>query len=258
MEATLDIHAVKAFWNAQAQDTTLGSEAVTHRDHQQRLLEIEWVLKHLPKGGRLLDVGCGNGYATALFAPNLADIHAVDYSEAMIERAKREHAAVGNIRWEVQDALKLVVPSGSFDAAVTLRCLINLGSWEAQKSAIVNIHRALRPGGIFLMGEGTRQGRASLNEARIRCGLAPMPPVAYNLDFDEGRLWPFLKDLFEVQHVERLGLYDLISRIVHPLVVFPEQPVYHARINAVGRQISGQISGFDELAREFIAVLSKR
>lgn len=258
METTLDIQAVKAFWDAQAKDTALANEAVTHRDHQQRLLEIEYVMKHLPKGGRLLDVGCGNGYATALFAPELAEILAVDYSQAMIERARSEHVAISNVRWEVQDALELAVPAGSFDAAVTLRCLINLGSWDAQQRVINNIHRALRPGGIFLMGEGTQQGRAALNKARVRCGLTAMPPVAYNLDFDEGRLWPFLESLFEVRHVERLGLYDLVSRIIHPLVVFPEQPVYQARINEVGRHISGRLGGFNELAREFIAVLSKR
>jgi SAM-dependent methyltransferase len=258
MENTLDITAVKAFWDTQARDKTLGDEAVTHRDHQQRLLEIEIVMRHLPAGGRLLDVGCGNGYATALFAPKLADVHGVDYSQDMIERAKREHAAVRNVRWEVQDATELAVPAGHYDAAVTLRCLINLGSWDAQRRAITNIHKALRPGGLFLMGEGTRQGRAALNAARVSCGLTAMPPVAYNLDFDEDKLWPFVRDLFEVRTVERLGIYDLVSRIIHPLTVQPAQPAYNARINEVARQVSGQLSGFGELAREFIAVLSKR
>lgn len=258
MENTLDIGAVKAFWDTQARDTSLGNEAVTHRDHQQRLLEIDIVMKHLPAGCRLLDVGCGNGYATALFAPKLAEILAVDYSQDMIDRAKREHASVANVRWEVQDALELAVPAGKFDAAVTLRCLINLGSWEAQQRAIANIHKALRPGGIFLMGEGTRQGRASLNDARVKCGLPAMPTVPYNLDFDEERLWPFVRDLFEVRVIERLGMYDLVSRVIHPLMVLPAQPAYNARINEVGRQISSQLTGFGELAREFIAVLSKR
>jgi SAM-dependent methyltransferase len=258
MEDTLDIGAVKAFWDTQARDKALGNEAVTHRDHQQRLLEIEIVMKHLPAGGSLLDVGCGNGYATALFAPKLAEVHAVDYSQDMIDRARREHASVSNVRWEVQDALELAVPAGKFDAAVTLRCLINLGSWDAQQRAIANIHRALRPGGLFFMGEGTRQGRAALNAARVKCGLTAMPPVAYNLDFDEERLWPFVREMFEIRVVERLGIYDLVSRIIHPLTVIPAQPVYQARINEVARQVSGQLTGFGELAREFIAVLAKR
>jgi SAM-dependent methyltransferase len=257
MEPTLDIVAVKAFWDSQANDLKLGNEAVTHRDHQQRLLEIDTVIRYLPAGCRLFDVGCGNGYATALFAPRLSEVVAVDYSDAMIERARREHSAIKNIRWKVQDALNISEPAESFDAAVTLRCLINLGSWEEQKRAIANIHRTLRPGGVFIMGEGTRQGRAALNAARKRCGLGAMPPVAYNLDFDEEQLWPFLGKLFEVKMVERLGMYDLVSRIIHPLVVAPADPLYNARINEVGRKISEHLSGFGEIAREFIAILRK-
>jgi SAM-dependent methyltransferase len=258
MHETPDIKAVKDHWDAQARDSGISPAAVTHRDHQQRLLEIAIVSRHLQPGSRLLDVGCGNGYATALLAPRVASVLAVDYSAAMIERARREHASVPNIQWKVDDVLVLAVPEAGFDAALTLRCLINLGSWEMQQRAILNILRTLRPGGLFLMAEGSQQGRAALNQARVRCGLSAMPRVPYNLDLDETMLWPFLKQHFEVVEVSRLGIYDLISRVVHPLLVQPEEPRYDARINEVGRQINEQLGGLDSIAREFIAVLRKR
>lgn len=108
------------------------------------------------------------------------------------------------------------------------------------------------------MGEGSQQGRALLNETRKDCGLQLMPSVAYNLDLDEQRLWPFLEPYFKVQEVRRLGIYDLISRIIHPLLVSPEEPRYDARINEIGRLVSEKLDGTPQISREFIAVLIKR
>ncbi len=255
---TLDVGEVKAFWDSQAANTGIAPEAVTHRDHQQRLLEIGIAGSYLRPGDRLLDVGCGNGYATALFARKVASVLAVDYSAGMVERARREHAAQANIRWEVQDATSLKVEAGQFDVAMTLRCLINLGSWPAQQEAILQVRDALRVGGLFLMGEGSVQGRAGLNKAREACGLPVMPSVAHNIDFDENDLWPFVKLHFDVVEVRRFGLYDLVSRVIHPLLVQPEEPRYDAKINEVGRVLAERLEGFGELGREFIAVLRRK
>lgn len=254
----MDVNKVKEFWDSQATNAQLAVEAVTHRDHQQRLLEIHIVEGFLRAGDRLLDVGCGNGYATAIFSKRVAEIKAVDYSAAMIERAKKEHAGLKNVRWDVQDALTLNLPKNSFDVAITLRCIINLGSWTAQQTAIRNIHQALRPGGLLLMGEGTVQGRAALNHARTACDLTVMPPVTYNLDLDEDVLWPFVSTHFDILEVRRLGLYDFISRVIHPLLVWPQEPHYDAKLNEVGRLVAERLGGFDALGREFIAVLRKK
>jgi SAM-dependent methyltransferase len=257
-EQTMDVAQVKKFWDSQAANAGLAPEFVTHRDHQQRLLEIHIVQSYLRPQDRLLDVGCGNGFATALFAAQVAKVLAVDYSAGMIERACAEHAGLGNVRWEVQDALKLDVPAEEFDVAVTLRCIINLGSWEAQQTAIRNIHKALRNGGLLLLGEGSVQGRAALNRARVACGLPAMPPVAFNLDLDEDVLWKFLREYFDVLEIRRLGLYDFISRVIHPLLVQPDEPRYDAKINEIGRFAAERLDGFSEIGREFIAVLRKK
>jgi hypothetical protein len=108
------------------------------------------------------------------------------------------------------------------------------------------------------MVEGTRQGRAALNRAREAAGLPAMPPVAYNLDFDEERFWPFAAELFETETVVRFGLYDLISRIVHPLFVAPAEPRYDGELNRVAAHVAARLSGMDELSRAFVAVLRRR
>jgi SAM-dependent methyltransferase len=255
---TQDIVEVKKFWDSLASDSKIASEAVTHRDHQQRLLEMHLTRNYLHPSDRLLDVGCGNGYATADFAPLVSEVLGVDYLPSMIERARAEFPDLKNVKWDVQDATKLTVPAGSFDVAITLRCIINLASWEAQKQSILEIHKALRTGGLFLMGEGTRQGRAGLNRARQACGLAAMPSVAYNIDFDEDVLWPFVREHFDIVTIHRFGVYDLVSRVIHPLLVSPEEPRYDAKINEIGCLLAKNLEGFHEVGREFLAVLKKK
>jgi hypothetical protein len=88
-------------------------------------------------------------------------------------------------------------------------------------------------------------------------GLRRMPAVSYNLDFDEEKLWLFLRQHFDIVEVRRFGLYDLISRVVHPLLVCPSEPQYDARINEVAWHICAKMEGVDELAREFSAFLRR-
>jgi len=80
--------SIKALWEGRALDASFDEDLVTHRDRNQRWLEIELVLQDLPRGLRVLDVGCGNGFSTGIFAEHAAAIVGVDYSPAMIERAK--------------------------------------------------------------------------------------------------------------------------------------------------------------------------
>jgi SAM-dependent methyltransferase len=228
-------------------------------DRNQRLLEIDEALRYIPTGQRILDVGCGNGFSTAVFAKHAEQIVAIDYSEAMIARAKREYAEIPNITFEVRDILSpLPYAAQTFDVAIAQRCLINLATWENQQKAIANIAQVIRPGGYFLMQEGTRQGREGLNKLRERMGLPRMPDVPFNSDLDEQTLWPFLGELFEVVEIRRYGLYDLIARVVHPLLVAPEQPDYEAKINDVARRLAEMNDAAGEVSRWFTAFLRVR
>lgn len=248
---------IKAFWEERARNPNFPEEVVTHRDRNQRFLEIEVLLQYLPRGQRILDVGCGTGFSTAVFARYAAHIVGIDYSAAMIERAKRQYGHLPNVQFELQDVLDLGFPPGSFDVAISQRCLINLPTWEAQQKAIIHITNVLRAGGCFLLQEGSQQGRERLNQGREVFGLGRMPIVPYNLDFDEEKLWPFVRQYFQIVDVRRFGIYDLISRVVHPLLVAPSEPQYDARINEIAWRLSATLRGADDLSREFSAFLRR-
>jgi SAM-dependent methyltransferase len=247
---------IKAFWEEKALKS-LPEEMVTHPDCNQRFLEIEVLLQYLPRSQHILDIGCGNGFSTAIFAEYASSIVGIDYSPAMIGRAKRNFGHLPNVHFEVQDVLDLRFPASSFDIVISQRCLINLPTWEAQQKAMVGITKILKPGSYFFLQEGTQQGRESLNQAREIFGLDRMPVVTYNLDFDEQKLWPFIRKYYEIVEIRRFGLYDFISRVVHPLLVSPSVPRYDAKINEVAWHIARKLRGMDDLSREFSAFLRR-
>jgi SAM-dependent methyltransferase len=250
------IERIKATWDGRAQSTELQGTYVTMSDRNQRMLEIEEALRYLPPGQVILDVGCGNGYSTAIFAKQAEQILAIDYSDAMIARAKREYGAIPNITFEVRDILSpLPYTEKTFDVAIAQRCLINLATWENQQKAIEHIARVIKPGGYFIMQEGTRQGREGLNQLREKMGLPRMPDVEFNSDLDEVELWPFVRRHFEIVEIRRYGLYDLIARVVHPLLVAPAQPDYEAKINDVARRIAAATDAAGDVSRWFTAFL---
>ncbi|HEY9325445.1 MAG TPA: class I SAM-dependent methyltransferase, partial [Candidatus Limnocylindria bacterium] len=96
---------IKETWDGRAKDKQLQGTYVTMADRNQRQLEIEEALRYIPTGKVILDVGCGNGYSTAIFAKQADHILAIDYSEAMIARAKSEYGHLSNVTFEVQDIL---------------------------------------------------------------------------------------------------------------------------------------------------------
>jgi SAM-dependent methyltransferase len=134
---------------------------VTHPDVWQRWLEIETIKRLLWREAVVIDVGCGNGFATKQLAPLVKSIVGVDQSDGMIRRAKEEGALPSNATFAVADVLDLSPAQvGTFDVALTIRCLINLPDWQMQQGALANIAGILKPGG------STSSSRACARVAR--------------------------------------------------------------------------------------------
>lgn len=248
---------IKDYWENRASDTESDEAIITLPDRNQRALEISVVLKYLSRHQDVLDIGCGNGFSTNVFSSVSRRVIGIDYSEKMIDRARSVYGGIGNISFMVRDVLDLNSIEETFDVAISQRCLINIPSWELQQRAILNIAGILKPGGVFLLQEGSLQGRENLNQTRQIFGLERMPIVDYNLDFDEGKLWPFVRQHFDIIDIRRFGHYDFISRVIHPLMVSPEQPRYDSKINEIGALISEQLRGMDQVSRQFLAILRR-
>ena len=124
----------------------------------------------LPKGGNILDLGCGSGRDSLCFLQKGFQVTAVDGSE---ELAKFAGELIGQ-EVVVSDFKDLVLPTASFDAIWASASLLHVHS-EALPGILAKVIDLAKPGAIFYMSfkygdyEGERGGRyyTDLNEARF-------------------------------------------------------------------------------------------
>jgi demethylmenaquinone methyltransferase / 2-methoxy-6-polyprenyl-1,4-benzoquinol methylase len=94
------------------------------------------------QGDRVLDACCGTGdLAVAAQAGGAGDVVGVDFSERMLERARRK---APDLEWVQADVLVLPFEDESFDVAVVGFGVRNVEDLEA---GIRELRRVLRPGG---------------------------------------------------------------------------------------------------------------
>jgi demethylmenaquinone methyltransferase/2-methoxy-6-polyprenyl-1,4-benzoquinol methylase len=100
------------------------------------------VRETVQSGDRVLDACCGTGdLAVAARAAGAGDVVGVDFSERMLERARRK---APELEWVQSDVLTLPFEDASFDSAVVGFGVRNVEDLEA---AIKELRRVLRPGG---------------------------------------------------------------------------------------------------------------
>lgn len=110
----------------------------------------EALMSHFPKGEHLkvLDVGTGPGFYAIILAKRGCNVTAVDYSEGMLEEAKRNAGDLKDaITFARMDAQNLEFPDESFDVVVSRNLTWNLPDPER---AYRQWHRVLRKGGVML------------------------------------------------------------------------------------------------------------
>lgn len=108
-------------------------------------------------GPRVLEVGVGTGRNLPLY-PDAVHVDAIDFSPAMLERAKRRPERA-NVELRLMDVEQLQWPDGSFDSVVST-CVFCSVPHPAR--GLAELRRVLRPGGSALFLEHVRPGAAWL------------------------------------------------------------------------------------------------
>ena len=193
--------------------------------------------------------------------------HGIDYSEKMVEGAQRlvdetKPALLGTVAFQHASVLELPYETSSMDVVTSSRCLMALLDWDLQKKALIEIHRVLKPGGLYVMMEGTFDGLERLNDMRTRFGLdsiaADGKDRLFTLKFRESELLEFIRPYYALQHTQRFGMYYFLTRVVQPLLVAPDRPNYDHKLNEVAREIAKLVPDFEGLGHLVGFVLSKR
>jgi ubiquinone/menaquinone biosynthesis C-methylase UbiE len=250
---------VKRYWEDRAERSASAITATTN-DVYLRELEIitltetlrEWIQE---REVQVLDIGCGDGYATLALARTLPKVRVrgIDYSRNMIRIAKQRleinSSLAHRVCFELGDVMELsaVVGKDLYDVVITDRCLINLQSREQQFNAIHNIAEQLKPSGCYLMIENFIEGHKRFNDARRAIGLNEIPVRWHNLFFEEDSFFKEVQALFTVKDIKDFASsYYLATRLLYAAMCKErgEEPNYTHDIHRLALKLpwTGQFS----------------
>ena len=220
---------IRQYWNDRARTTEPTSQQATTYDVFLRDLEIEKLKDRLdacslPAGATVIDLGCGDGYATVNIAAAFPDTRfiGVDWSEEMLNRAEKrlssESETSARVSFRLGDMRRL---SGSlegerFEAFLTMRSLINLTTSAQQYATIAQIAEHLKPGGYYFGVENFDGGQRNFNDLRVAMGLPEIPVRWHNHFFDEEEFVNQTSDSFDSVVFESfLSSYYLATRVIY-------------------------------------------
>ncbi|MCH8330855.1 MAG: class I SAM-dependent methyltransferase [Bacteroidetes bacterium] len=223
------------YWGAHAKEFKESNE-VSWGDLNMMHLEIENIVSYLQDGQNVLDAGCSNGFSTfRISAKKDIRTEAFDYEPLSIAIAKEEleNNKNSNVTFQEGNILSIPFEDGVFDAAYTIRVVINQANWKRQQQAIKEIHRVLKPNGLYLMSEAFAGGLNNLNQLRALASLKPLIMPEFNLYLNENELEEFLGDYFEIDEIRKFSsIYYVASRFLRYLTKEPgEEDAYDNEIN---------------------------
>lgn len=139
------------------------------------LLERETVARfldrYMPDKGSLMDLGCGFGRLTPVYAQRASRIVLFDYAQNLLDQAKETWGAQAHFQF-VQGDARVVdgVEDQSLDVVLSIRTLHHLPDYGR---VFAQVFRVLRPGGVFVFEIPNK--RHVLNIVRFLLGRQKNP-----------------------------------------------------------------------------------
>ena len=165
------------FWNRRSRifDDQVGPQYQEAYDKT-----VEYALKYLKPGDRVLEYACGTGITTVQLAPHVAQVRGIDISMEMVRRCQNKVARMNlpNVHVTQTGIFDPCLKEGSFDAVTAFNVLHYLDDFP---QVLDRIRHLLKPGGVFLsatdcLGNGVT-GESVKKFIKYRTGR--MPYVAF-------------------------------------------------------------------------------
>jgi ubiquinone/menaquinone biosynthesis C-methylase UbiE len=208
---------------------------------------FRWVFDHfaLPPQSSLLELGCGPGYVWSRNADRIPEqwqITLSDFSPGMLQEARQNLQAMHRpFMFKQVDAQAIPFGNESFDAVIANHMLYHVPDGA---KALAEIHRVLKPGGVFY---AATNGRDNMHKLRgITTSLVPSAtamwgeisqdqtqPYSFYLETGGAELAPWFspvtihhyEDALVVTEVQPLIAYILSTPIA---TLFSDELIQHA------------------------------
>ena len=175
---------------------------------------VDWLIAQtdLQPGDSILDLGCGPGLYTSQFAQRGLKVTGVDYSKRSIAYAEGFAKKNGlEIEYRYQNYLELADES-CFDTALLIYGDFCPLSPEQRSKLLANIHRALKPGGYFVLDVTTRHHRQKYgnqnNWYAVKSGFwKPGPHLVLEDGFDYPEESIYLDQAIVIEDGGKISIY---------------------------------------------------
>ncbi len=133
------------FWDNVAGAYDIFVNVINRKTHQ-KLKRI--VSSLIEPDNTVLECACGTGLLSAVIAPKCRQLTATDYSEKMLNKAKKNCAVFQNITFSKADITALSYPDGSFDKVVAGNVIHLL---DNPMTALSELNRVCKDGGMLII-----------------------------------------------------------------------------------------------------------
>ncbi len=247
---------IKEYW----EDRPLSNpNATTTNDIYFRELEINTIIDTIKEfnitKGKILDIGCGDGYAIMKMAKIFldADFTGLDYSKSMINNANKMLESNIELKKRVkfinEDIMNIesVLEVCTYDIIISDRCLINLGSKEKQYYILSKISKYIKPNGCYIAIENFIEGQNNMNDARNSVNLQDIPIRWHNIYFEEDEFLDTVRHFFRhIKFKNFASSYYFATRVIYSAIckINGQEPDYYHDINklAISLPWCGQFS----------------
>ncbi len=124
-------------------------ESVGNDEERHGVLDKVFDSMRLRPGDSVLDAGCGNGVLFRHIETRIGEggsITALDIAPAMIERARKLHGDLKNIRYHVGDIADAPFREGEFDAVL---CFAVIPHVDDIAGFLLHLRRIIKPDGVL-------------------------------------------------------------------------------------------------------------
>jgi SAM-dependent methyltransferase len=132
---------------------------------------IPWTLEGLDIGPEVVEIGPGYGAVTAVLQNRVEQLTCVEIDTRLADRLRRR-SLNHNVKVLCEDATAMSLPNASFDGALCFTMLHHIPSTSLQNRLLMEVHRILKPNGIFAGTDSIDSRYFGLLHLVDTCGLS--------------------------------------------------------------------------------------